>query len=302
MRKNTLLKIIAVCVVVCFLLTPCLALAHSGRTDSNGGHYDRSTGEYHYHHGYPPHQHPGGVCEYEYDDRTGSTSGSSSSNSLSSNPGYEEAKKRAEEYEESKKRAEEQERLLREQEQKRKEEERKEQEEAQRKKRRKIALTCVGCAIVGCWYFEKPKKKKKNNPSPQKPTAIQKPPIPPPEDRIVPQTTKPTPILPSGYVPYKTYDDSVDPKTGLPDRVEIGGDGLPRVTDAKYMWGRRFTVYVTPNGKKYHRSKCKVIDGKNKKPIHRYTAISREYTPCFVCRPRRDIEKWYLDYKKNKEQ
>lgn len=25
------------------------SFAHSGRTDSNGGHYDRSTGEYHYH-------------------------------------------------------------------------------------------------------------------------------------------------------------------------------------------------------------------------------------------------------------
>lgn len=38
---------------------------HPGRTDANGGHYDRSTGEYHYHHGYPAHQHPNGVCPYE---------------------------------------------------------------------------------------------------------------------------------------------------------------------------------------------------------------------------------------------
>ena len=42
-------------------------LAHSGGTDSNGGHYDRSTGEYHYHHGYPAHQHINGVCPYEDD-------------------------------------------------------------------------------------------------------------------------------------------------------------------------------------------------------------------------------------------
>lgn len=28
-----------------------ISLAHSGRTDANGGHYDRSTGEYHYHNG-----------------------------------------------------------------------------------------------------------------------------------------------------------------------------------------------------------------------------------------------------------
>lgn len=30
---------------------------HSGRTDGKGGHYDRSTGEYHYHHGRPAHDH-----------------------------------------------------------------------------------------------------------------------------------------------------------------------------------------------------------------------------------------------------
>jgi hypothetical protein len=31
--------------------------AHSGRTDSQGGHHDRKNGGYHYHHGRGPHQH-----------------------------------------------------------------------------------------------------------------------------------------------------------------------------------------------------------------------------------------------------
>ena len=31
--------------------------AHPGRTDADGGHYNRDTGEYHYHHGEPAHQH-----------------------------------------------------------------------------------------------------------------------------------------------------------------------------------------------------------------------------------------------------
>lgn len=31
--------------------------AHPGRTDSNGGHTNHSTGEYHYHHGQSAHQH-----------------------------------------------------------------------------------------------------------------------------------------------------------------------------------------------------------------------------------------------------
>lgn len=41
-----------------------LASAHSGGTDRAGGHYNRRTGEYHFHHGHPPHDHPNGVCPY----------------------------------------------------------------------------------------------------------------------------------------------------------------------------------------------------------------------------------------------
>lgn len=59
MKKNI---IAALCLAL--LLIPA-AGAHSGRTDANGGHWDSSTGEYHYHHGYPAHQHENGVCPYE---------------------------------------------------------------------------------------------------------------------------------------------------------------------------------------------------------------------------------------------
>lgn len=59
-------------------LVTIMAFAHPGRTDSNGGHTDHSTGEYHYHHGYPAHQHIGGRCPYDYEDRTDSGSSSSS--------------------------------------------------------------------------------------------------------------------------------------------------------------------------------------------------------------------------------
>ena len=41
------------------------SLAHSGGTDSRGGHHDRKNGGYHYHHGMGPHDHPGGVCPYQ---------------------------------------------------------------------------------------------------------------------------------------------------------------------------------------------------------------------------------------------
>lgn len=58
-------------------------LLHPGRTDSQGGHTDRSTGEYHFHHGFPAHQHEDrdgdGVaeyCPYDHVDKTGENSGS----------------------------------------------------------------------------------------------------------------------------------------------------------------------------------------------------------------------------------
>ena len=69
---------------LCFLLlVPVVAFAHPGNTDSRGGHFDRDTGEYHFHHGYPAHQHRNGQCPYDHDDRTGERSGSSSSGNRS---------------------------------------------------------------------------------------------------------------------------------------------------------------------------------------------------------------------------
>lgn len=82
--------------VRCSLLICCIILlflpsvsAHRGRTDSRGGHIDHSTGEYHYHHDYSAHQHTDlngdGIpdCPYDFDDQTGSASGSSSNGSSS---------------------------------------------------------------------------------------------------------------------------------------------------------------------------------------------------------------------------
>ena len=65
-------------IVLTLLLCASYACAHPGRTDASGGHTNHSTGEYHYHHGYPAHQHDGGVCPYDFDDKTGQSSGSSS--------------------------------------------------------------------------------------------------------------------------------------------------------------------------------------------------------------------------------
>jgi hypothetical protein len=84
-------KILAILTAL-LMLVPCAALAHSGRTDSNGGHTDHSTGEYHYHHGYPAHDHYDidgdgrKDCPYNFDDKTGYNSGSPSSSSSKNKP------------------------------------------------------------------------------------------------------------------------------------------------------------------------------------------------------------------------
>ena len=72
--KRTLAILLCVCLLLGAL--PLLAFAHSGGTDASGGHIDHSTGEYHYHHGKPAHQHPNGKCPY-----SSSSSGNSSSRS-----------------------------------------------------------------------------------------------------------------------------------------------------------------------------------------------------------------------------
>lgn len=74
-------KIIFTSVTILIICLACVfnVFAHSGRTDSSGGHRDNKNssglGSYHYHcGGYPPHLHSGGVCPY-----TGGGSYSSSS-------------------------------------------------------------------------------------------------------------------------------------------------------------------------------------------------------------------------------
>ena len=87
MRKKQLLFLLLV-ISLCLSLHV-TALAHPGMTDDDGGHTDSSTGEYHYHHGKPPHDHydidGDGIidCPYNFDDTTNHGSDVSSSESHS---------------------------------------------------------------------------------------------------------------------------------------------------------------------------------------------------------------------------
>lgn len=70
-------------ILLCFSFLSVIAYAHPGGTDSSGGHYNRSTGEYHYHHGHSAHDHydmdGDGVidCPYDFEDATKKRAGSS---------------------------------------------------------------------------------------------------------------------------------------------------------------------------------------------------------------------------------
>jgi hypothetical protein len=46
--RQTLITLLVACSFICW---PAFSYSHGGRTDSNGGHYNRKTGEYHYHNG-----------------------------------------------------------------------------------------------------------------------------------------------------------------------------------------------------------------------------------------------------------
>ena len=72
---------------------PLSSFAHSGRTDSRGGHKDNKNksglGPYHYHcGGYPPHLHEGGVCPYKDGGTTTSAKSKTASTPATPKPIY----------------------------------------------------------------------------------------------------------------------------------------------------------------------------------------------------------------------
>lgn len=81
MRRKILFIIM---IVVLLHAVTATVYAHPGRTDGNGGHTDHSTGDYHYHHGYPAHYHydmnGDGIpdCSYEFKNQTNNISGDGS--------------------------------------------------------------------------------------------------------------------------------------------------------------------------------------------------------------------------------
>ena len=73
-------------VIVLLISVPFPVFAHSGGTDEYGGHYVDGTSEYHYHHGWPAHDHDGGECPYDFVDNVDHDRDESSDDSSSSTP------------------------------------------------------------------------------------------------------------------------------------------------------------------------------------------------------------------------
>ena len=86
--KRKALKAVLFALVVFFILTTgSFASAHSGGTDDEGGH--NSPDGYHYHHGYPAHQHPNGECPYDFDDNVDHSERSGDRSNQPDEPEYE---------------------------------------------------------------------------------------------------------------------------------------------------------------------------------------------------------------------
>lgn len=87
-KKSKIIKSI-ISIIAILIVSQTITFAHSGRTDSSGGHKDNKNasglGSYHYHcGGHPPHLHSNGVCPYSSSASSSSTSKSTSNKSSSS--------------------------------------------------------------------------------------------------------------------------------------------------------------------------------------------------------------------------
>lgn len=258
--------------ILCILLLiPLTIQAHSGRTDASGGHYDHQTGEYHYHHGYPAHQHLSGICPYNYDDKTGQNSiGESNSSTFSNSPLSSEiipysTNSPSEPTEEP-----------------------------------HITAVFIMIALLMPGFLEVifiilyicvgPITKKFHV---RKKVYIQ------PEISI-----KKKYIIPLIKV-RKIYQKPTIEVKSAPKRwshVAITESKYPYDKTSTYFYGHDFNGFVTPSGTHcYHKFNCSHIVSKYKVE-NIYSLLERNYTPCSRCKPPSTVDPWYLELFPEKKQ
>lgn len=266
------------------------ASGHSGRTDGKGGHYDRSTGEYHYHHGYPAHDHydmdrDGTIdCPYDFDDQTthksGKTSSKASSRTSSATVAPDESDtvnwglavpiliastlfvlypfcRFAKD-------------CIKDAKQQRKYEEklRIEQEDKERKKpliQRMVTLLNQCLQDENQRILEEQQRKR----------------------RIFEEEKAKCTALYGGRSIYEIID--------APSDSEIGEDGLPKNIGAK-GWGTKYTFYTSAKGTRYHTDTCRYTNLSCKE--NAYVLAHSDYIPCSLCKPVLPDVSWVDEYRK----
>lgn len=240
------MKLMRIFVLVAFsavLLLPSSAHAHSGRTDSHGGHHDYNNvsglGDYHYHHGHPAHLHTNGVCPYAFDDRTGQNSEEYSSertvpiaSSQSSKPDKPSLSNGTFPW--------------------------------------GPCLALGGAVGIGGYLRVKTVRRRRR------------------EKQQYEARREQYLTLYGG----KSVEELAR-MAGMPDGVEIGTDDLPKEVGTQ-GWGERFTYYVAPSGKAYHRV-CEC----NRSAVHPINAVNiGGRSPCCRCRPNEPDLEWYGEYRR----
>ncbi len=265
------------------------ASAHSGRTDANGGHHVTATGEYHYHHGYPAHQHPGGVCPYttnRQDSQSYTTDSAADESDRKDTPSttYTRPSQPS-----SSSKADETRKL-----------------EAEKRQFWKNVLLCVLGFVFIVWPFlaiagDMLRRRQKRNALP--PKRSDTPALPPQAP-----APKPQPIQPVCRTISKTEIDrmiradayremcggrSIWEMAGVPDGVYFDQWGLPHTSEATPEEDP-FFVYVTPSGESYHLRTCRLA--KTASPVNICRAIQDGKKPCKLCKPMGELPRFVTRY------
>lgn len=96
----------------------------------------------------------------------------------------------------------------------------------------------------------------------------------------------------------KTYAGKpISDFVNIPNDSEIGEDNLPREKGSQKYWGDKYTFFVSLSGNKYHKSSCRYASFAN--PINAYK-LSEYRSPCSFCNPRIPDMEWVDEYLKIK--
>lgn len=238
------------------LLSVSPVCAHSGRTDANGGHYDSATGQYHYHHGYSAHYHTDGICPYDFDDKTGSSNGSSSSSTGTTSESSSSSIKSTSSHP-----------LL--------------------NVLGALFILFAPSILIGS-LIEKISDKKKE------------------KERILAELERKRHFEEEKMYYSNLYQNkSISELANIPSNIEFDEIDLPiSVDNSGLKWGKEFTVFVSKNGRCYHRKpRCCGVQN----TMHIFNAVKSRKIGCSKCVRATEAEKtsrvpeWYLKYLEIKE-